>query len=276
MNTSGTTGQKFTNKVSNIKSQAVQQYNSSSTIGKIIFFIVLFILVIFIIYLIYNAVTNAQNASANAPVIVNTVIDAYVARNPVTLPQVTQGLNQSFSTWIYISDWNYNFGNYKNILWKGNVPQNTTSSSTPPAGGYIHSPSLWLYPLSNSLKVVTSTTANSAVESCDIQNIPLMSWVHIVYVLNNRTVDIYINGLLERSCALLGIPILTNDPVYMTQGNPAGFYGKLGKTIYFTYPLLPNQVANLYQQGPIGSNQYQIQFFQNGQFVSINNASNFS
>ena len=111
----------------------------------------------------------------------------------------------------------------------------------------------------------------------NIQNIPLLAWVHITYVLNNRTVDIYINGKLERSCALKGIPTITNDPVYITTGSPqAGYYGKIGKTQYFTTALLPNDVANLYQQGPLGTSQYQIQFFTGGKFLSVTDANSFA
>ncbi len=254
-------------KISNIPKAGIQRYRESSPMGKVIFIIALIVFIALIIYIIYYSINASQNASANAPVIINDVIDAYVARPAFTLPQVTQGMNQSFSTWIYVKDWNYQFGNYKCILWKGNPP---TNSSGAPSSSKHHCPSLWLYPLTNSLKVVTSTSAPEGVESCDIQNIPLMSWVHIVYVLNNRTVDMYINGKLERSCALRGIPIISNDPVYITPGTPkAGFYGKMGKTIYYTYPLTPNNVADLYQQGPLGSKNYQIQFFQNGKFVSI-------
>jgi hypothetical protein len=258
----------ITKKISNYSRQGVNTYKNSGTTGKIIFIVVLLLIVSLIIYVIYYAVQSSSDASANSPVIVNDVIDAFVARPAVTLPQVTQGMNQSFSTWIYIKDWNYKFGQYKNILWKG----------TPTAANnQVHCPSIWLYPLTNSLKVVTSTSASEGVESCDIQNIPLMSWVHIAYVLNNRTVDIYINGNLERSCALSGIPKITGDPVYMTTGSPQpGFYGKIGKTSYFTYPLLPNQVADLYQQGPLGSTQYQIQFFTNNKFISINNDNGFT
>jgi len=181
-------------------------------------------------------------------------------------------MTQTFSTWIYVKDWNYKFGQYKNILWKGNP----STSSTAESSANIHCPSIWLSPLTNSLKVVTSTSATTGVESCDIQNIPLMTWVHIVYVLNNRTVDIYINGQLERSCALQGIPNITSDPVYITSGSPAGYYGKIGKTQYFTSALLPNDVANIYQQGPLGTTQYQIQFFTNGKIVSVENPDSFS
>ena len=260
----------FSNRMQNVSRKGINAYNQSSGLGKIIFFIILVIFITLLIYIIYAAVLAAQSASANSPVIVDDVIDAYQRRPPFKLPQVTQGMNQSFSTWIYVKDWNYKFGQYKNILWKGNPNNNSSKTGSDIPANSVHSPSLWLYPLTNSLKVVTSTSAPAGIESCDIQNIPLMAWVHIVYVLNNRTVDIYLNGKLERSCALQGIPNITNDPLYLTTGTPLpGFYGKLGKTIYYTKPLLPNEVANLYQQGPLGTSQYQVSFFNEGKFISF-------
>ena len=262
-------------KTSNLTKQGIEKYQNSSSMGKVIFIIILVLFIGFIIYVIYVAVTASQQAAANSPVIVNDVLDAYIARPAFSLPQVTQGMNQTFSTWIYVKDWNYKFGQYKNILWKGNPTLSSTTSANPSISN-IHSPSIWLYPLTNSLKVVTSTSVPEQVESCDIQNIPLMSWVHIVYVLNNRTVDIYMNGKLERSCALRGIPTITNDPVYITSGSPQpGYYGKIGKTQYFTKALLPNDVANLYQRGPLGTSQYQVQFFKDGNFVTVNNTNSF-
>ena len=257
----------------NAAKDPVGTYQKSGSIGKIIFIIFGIAILIGLIYAIYLAVQLANAANASNPVVINDVIDANVARPAFNLPEVTSGMGQSFSTWFYVKDWNYKFGQYKWILWKGN-PKTSSDSR---ASGNIHSPSLWLYPLTNSLKVVTSTTDTSAVESCDIPNIPLMTWIHVVYVLNNRTVDIYINGKLERSCALRGVPIINDSPVYITGGSPdAGFYGKMGKTQYFTKSLLPNDVVNLYQQGPLGSTNYQVQFFQDGKFVSVNSATSFS
>ena len=241
--------------------------SSGSTVGKFFFAIFAILFTIGLMYVIYITIRyiNAKN-KAN-PVVVNDVIDADKARPAFALPEVTMGLNQAFSTWIYIKDFNYKFGEYKSILWKGNPGSGSNSK---------HSPSLWLYPLTNSLKVVTSTQDVGGVESCDIPNIPLMTWVHIVYVLNNRTVDIYINGKLERSCALRNLPVVDDSPVYMTMGSPnPGFYGKVGKTQYFTKSLLPTDVMNLYQQGPLGSTQYQIQFFKDGKFISVSDAGTF-
>lgn len=252
--------------------------SSNSSMGKIMFIIFIIILIIIIIAIISWAVSAANKANKANPVIVNDVIEASVARPAFKVPEVISGMGQSLSTWIYIKDWDYKFGQYKWIAWKGN-PNTAGSGETSTGTGDVHSPSLWLYPNTNSLKVVTSTTATDSggVESCDIPNIPLMTWVHITYVLNNRTVDIYINGKLERSCALRGIPNLTEDPIFMTGGAPdAGFNGKIGKTQYFTKSLLPNEVVNLYQQGPLGSSQYQVQFFSEGKAVNVKSLSSFS
>ena len=247
-----------------------------NNVKKILVVVIIIIIVLFVIYLIYVAVTSYKEKANNSPVIINDVIDAYVARPAFVLPQVITGMGHTFSTWIYVKDWNYKFGQYKNILWKGNPPNSSTKSENPTISN-IHCPSIWLYPLTNSLKVVTSTSVPEQVESCDIQNIPLMTWVHIVYVLSNRTVDIYINGKLERSCALRGVPTITNDPVYITTGSPQpGYYGKIGKTQYFTRSLLPSDINDLYYKGPLGSKNYQVNFFNNGNLIEIKNANSFA
>ena len=63
----------------------------------------------------------------------------------------------------------------------------------------------------------------------------------------------------------------------MTSGNPqAGFYGKVGKTQYFTKALLPNEVANIYQVGPLGNTQYQVKFFSDGRLISITDSNSFA
>ena len=137
-------------------------------------------------------------------------------------------------------------------MWKGN--------RTAPR----HSPSIWLYPLTNSIKVVTSTTGSNGVSSCDVENIPLQKWVNIVYVLNNRSVDIYVNGKLERTCILEGIPVnLKNDK--LTINYNSGFYGKMGKFQYYTSTLSPEQIAKIYMSGPSGATGITGNLFSNGQ-----------
>jgi cbb3-type cytochrome oxidase subunit 3 len=122
--------QKIIKPASNIAKQGINRYQSSGSMGKVIFFIILFLFIALLIYVIYIAVKSSQDAAANSPIIINDVIDAYIARPKFNLPQVTKGMNQTFSTWIYVKDWNYKFGQYKNILWKETQPAQVLQHQT--------------------------------------------------------------------------------------------------------------------------------------------------
>ena len=249
----------------------VRNLTKSSEVQNIFSMILIVVFVVFIVYLVYNYIRTSNKMSKESPVIVNTEVDAFVAREPVDLPQITSGLAHSYSTWIYVKDFNYNFGAQKHILWKGN-PSVDIEGDTTGDDGKIMSPQIYLYPETNTLGINTTTTFSGATpESTDIQNIPLMKWVHICYILNNRSVDVYINGKLERSTALRGIPVITNDPLWITYGTPKispGFYGKIGKTQYFTRAISPVEVSNLYNQGPVGNTLYQVKLFDKNSLLS--------
>lgn len=243
------------------KNTATKQYNNfnQSSIGKKILIVLVILAVIFLIaYWFKHVYDENKQKSKFSPVIVKDTLDAWITRPPQKIPSPRDGLELTFSTWIYIKDWNYKYGKAKNILWKGD-PNSTSPHKQ------IHSPSLWLYPLTNSLKVVTSTTGPTGIESCDISNIPLQKWVHIGYVLNNRNVDVYINGKLERSCVLKGIPRLDDSDLNITYDK--GFWGKIGRLQYFAKAIEPNQMAQLYADGPRGSIKYKVKFFTGGNFV---------
>jgi hypothetical protein len=257
-NNSGNTGN--TGKSSNSGgNSAVNRFKKTSTVTKIIIVVVLCLIIFVIVYYIIYAIRRNNQENTYKPVIVGTPIDAWITRTGVSVPDPPEGMDYSYSCWFYARDWNYKFGKWKNILWKGNQTDR-------------HSPSLWFYPLKNSLKVVTSTTGTNSVESCDVHNIPLQKWVNITYVLNNRTVDIYINGKLERSCVLQGIPVNnSNDKLVMTYGN--GFYGKVGKTQYFAYALSPQDIQGIYTAGPLGSSTFSFSSYNDGQITNESSSS---
>jgi hypothetical protein len=233
--------------------------------------VLIVIFVAFVVYLVYNYIQTSRQINKESPVIINGELDAFVGRAPVDLPQLKSGLAHSVSTWIYINDYNYNYGAPKHILWKGNPMKDEKGNAISGNDGKTACPQLFLYPETNTLGISTSTTfSGSTPEKSDIQNIPLMKWVHICYVLNNRSVDVYINGKLERSTALRGIPIITNDKMWVTYGeekNP-GFYGKIGRTQYFTRAITPNDVLGLYNQGPLGNTLYKLSFFEKNSLLS--------
>jgi hypothetical protein len=259
MNTNKPIGRNFANKtgntvqtgyhaVRNTAQKTYTRFRGSSTFVQVV--TVLFILVVITVLVMWvmHLYDRAQYSSKESPFIITDPVNAFnrsgkpVKRQRVPYP--VDGLAFTYSFWMYVSDWNYNFGKWKNIFIKGNDDR--------------RAPGLWLYPKTNSLHARINTHADYN-EGCDVRNIPLQKWVHIVYVLNNRTVDIYVDGKLERSCVLRGVPVLNNDPVSVAEDG--GFYGQLAKMQYFTRPLMPEEIVEMYSEGPYLPKRYSVNIF---------------
>ncbi len=265
MNANKSIGKTYANRAGNTitsgyrttKNTAIDTYSKfrgTSTLVQIFTVVIIIIILIILIMWIKHLYDRAQYKSKQSPFIITNPINAFkkngqsVIRKRVPYP--TDGLAFTYSLWIYIADWNYNFGDWKNIFVKGD--------------DNMRAPGLWLYPKTNSLHARINTHAD-VNEGCDVRNIPLQKWVHIVYVLNNRTVDLYIDGKLERSCVLRGVPVLNNLPVQVAYGG--GFYGQIAKMQYFTRPINPNEVTEIYSEGPYISTRYRFDLFSKNQQI---------
>lgn len=115
--------------------------------------------------------------------------------------------------WMYIKDWNYGYGKEKAVLIR---PDSTNSS--------IMNPKVVLHPTDNVLRISVSvfpsgedgsvnepapaTAPETAddVFTCEVPNIPLQSWFSVSLTVFERNLDVYINGMLVKSCFLSGVP----------------------------------------------------------------------
>lgn len=223
--------------------------NPIKTALYIILFITIFFVIIWLVKYLFDKFRGDKKKMDmfNGHTIIGSPADMFydanrdkkdnVVNTSFSLPRPNEGLAFSYSFWIYIQNWDWQFGKWKNILVKGN-----------PGNSGKRAPGFWLYPRTNALHLRVSTTIDNN-EGCDIRNIPLQKWVHVVYVLNNRSVDVYIDGKLERSCVLKGIPIINNKDLIVA-ADGMGFYGKISALNYYTNALKPNQVTQLYRYGP--------------------------
>lgn len=96
--------------------------------------------------------------------------------------------------------------------------------------------------------------------ACDIANIPLQRWVMVTVVMWNRTLDVYINGMLTRSVVLPGAPLfdpshLSNIYVGGSQNNQT-FGGYFSKIKYYNKAITAHDVMKLYEKGPLTSNYW--------------------
>lgn len=254
-------GSKALNSSKRILNTQVKSFSEGTPLKKVFIILVVIMIFLFILYWINYALKQRKNASTQNPIIISSPIDAWKNYNQVSIPVPPEGQELSVSTWFYMKDFQYKLGQWKNLLWVGQPPTNSDSS------GGVSYPNISFYPFTNALKLATSTSGGSGTQSCDIQNVPFNKWVHVGYVLNNRTVDVYINGKLERSCVLEGLPLI-NKTMFIKVASQGGFYGKIGRTQYFTSALTSNEILGLYNRGPLGGTAYKINFFSDGNIVS--------
>jgi len=87
---------------------------------------------------------------------------------------------------------------------------------------------------------------------CDIIDLPLQRWNHVVVVLWNRSLDVYLNGKLARSCTLRSVPILNDGPLFLTQDG--GYKGDMASLKYYNRAINAEEVYSVYKRGPTNAN----------------------
>lgn len=162
----------------------------------------------------------------------------------------TDGVEFTWSVWVFINNLNNNSGTYKHIFSKGN--------SNLQENGLIYpnnAPGLYIAPNTNTL-VVMMNTFNVINEEVLIPDIPISKWVNVIIRCQNTTLDIYINGTIARSINLVGVPKQNFGDVYVAMNG--GFDGYISNLWYYNYALGTAAIQRIASGGPntkmIGSN----------------------
>ena len=97
--------------------------------------------------------------------------------------------------------------------------------------------------------------------SCDILEIDLQRWVMISVVLSGRTVDVYIDGKLRRSCASSTYYQVDPTGVSISMLENGGFDGYVGNTNVGATAMNPDEIYSMYLSGPGGSSYNVLSWF---------------
>lgn len=76
--------------------------------------------------------------------------------------------------------------------------------------------------------------------------IPSQKWNHIVFNYYENTVDLFINGNLERSMNLKNSPIHFLPTDIISVGDVNGIHGSLCNLVYYTEPLTKTKISHIY------------------------------
>jgi hypothetical protein len=154
----------------------------------------------------------------------------------------SQGLEFTWSVWIFISEIQTNSGVYRHIFSKGNSNLTEKGLITP-----NNAPGLYIAPNTNAL-VVKMNTFNVINEEVVIPDIPINKWVSVIIRCENTKLDVYINGTITRSVNLVGVPKQNYGDVYVAMNG--GFDGYISNLWYYNYALGTAAIQRVVENGP--------------------------
>ena len=265
---------------------------------------VTFISVVFVIimcWIIYKIIKKLFYKKAHSMYVLSGVKDAREPEKKSMSAELhgnTIGLEYTISAWLYIEDWNYNYGKFKHVLHVG-YP-----------GAFSPSPGIWLHPTKPSLIIHHNTNGlaagnlnpnnlgstitpghdatiedvntesfanpsnktfkkslegfyaeeevpdlldsniNTEIAMCNVSDIKVQRWIHLGVVLQNKTLDVYINGRLRKSCTFDFVPRVPKDANrHMFINQNGGYHGIISDVYYNNRALSAVGINSLYNKG---------------------------
>jgi hypothetical protein len=240
-----------------------------------IFFSILVIVLILMLlrYILSDPYTlqNMQDGKTSS-----TISASSLATNGSSVPSS----NFAYSIWFYINNWNYRYGEPKVIFGRMGSVSGTDRGTIPGVNGLDPCPAVVLGAVENNISISlgcypgadqqpTTLGGNTIVHTCSVSNVPIQKWVNLVVSVYGRSMDVYIDGKLVRTCLLPGVASVNNNAnIYVTP--LGGFEGWTSKFQYYPNSINPQEAWNIYTRGysswssMFNAYQLQISLVENG------------
>jgi hypothetical protein len=231
----------------------------------------LFVIIIVLLYIVIKYVVKDVNTLSG--LVSAQTMQKIEASSLASSSSAGATSNYTYSIWFYIDDWNVKYGDPKVIFGRmaSEIDKNQPCplvTLAPLENNLIVS--LAIYPGMDSAPIdtttattTTATTDNATITSTDVSssdsesisihrcmvaNVPIQKWVNVLISTYGRSLDIYIDGKLVRTCVLPGVArIESSTPVYITPNG--GFSGWTAKFQYWPESCDPQKAWNIYKAG---------------------------
>lgn len=216
----------------------------TSRFGSFLKYGIFVLLIGFGVYFIYEGVMGDKARSSNlAPTPVDAASTVVVPADQAPPQSGPYGGNYGMQWWMFVQDWDTKYGEQKPVIRRG-------SDKT-------FNPYIYLHPTENNLSVQISIfppegSGKGASEpaavgaegsstddsfTCTVPNIPLQKWTAVGVSVSGRNVDIYLDGMLVRSCLLPGVPKTPTGSIEIMPGG--GFSGSVVDVYHYSRALVP-------------------------------------
>lgn len=230
--------------------------NSNSIVTKFVFLILIFIVFLFLCNLGISLIGYGLQKS-KSPYLVKGKIDGtnalVISQDPSNTNSVSitrsnderSGMEFSWAVWLLLTD-NSVKNTYQNIFNKGDTNYvNGISQVNNAPGLYLSS----LVNNENKLHIIMDTVDPSVGPSkIDIGGVPFNKWFLVVIRLENKVLDVYINGTITSRNNMKSVPKQNYNNVNICQNG--GFKGQLSNLRYYDYALSSFTINRILLSGP--------------------------
>ena len=233
---------------------------SNNIVAKFAFLILILITFIFILNLGINIIGYFMNPTNN-PYIVKGTLDGknplVISQNPKDANSVSiirsnnedTGIEFTWSIWLLLTN-NTTDTKYKNIFNKGDSYYNNDSGSG--ISLVNNGPGLYLNSLTNNqntLHVIMDTVNPFGGPSViDVDGVPFNKWFHVAIRIQNKVLDVYVNGTIASRQVMKFVPKQNYNDVNVCQNG--GFDGQLSNLQYFSHSLSAVEINSIVLNGP--------------------------
>uniref|UniRef100_A0A6C0DUQ8 Lectin/glucanase superfamily protein n=1 Tax=viral metagenome TaxID=1070528 RepID=A0A6C0DUQ8_9ZZZZ len=247
----------------------------------------------------YTLISGTQNANIDPSKPITITSDK--------LPIIYEGGEFTISTWIYVTNWSYRTGFNKSIIsvggpnfdtirvyLGGNKPKLSVRLQTKDMSGAMNAVPSGATAINVNLGATKSQVPVESLDKgtqnatfgilqtdsglldgsplCDLPEIDLQRWVNITVSVNGRTVDVYMDGKLARSCVLPSFFKVDAGGYSANLLAYGGFGGQIATTTMYDSALNPEVVYKNYMAGPqpiTNIGQWFSSFFAPGVSISV-------
>jgi hypothetical protein len=237
---------------------------SNSIISKFAFLILVLILFVFIFNLGVKLLGTLTKPT-KSPFIVKGMIPAtkgiVITQDPNSTSSITvqrsnnnkTGIEFTWSVWLYVSG-NGNTATYSHVFNKGDGAWDSTtgiSKVNNAPGLYLKNTSSAATAGTMALHIVMDTEdieTQNAIQTLDINEIPLQKWFNVCIRMQNVIMDVYVNGTNSGRLILPSVPRQNYNDINVCQNG--GFSGNLSNLRYYDRALTAFEINGIVFSGP--------------------------
>jgi hypothetical protein len=237
-------------------------FGSLNTVFARVAFVFLLVICFYLLGSLGVAVIGHQTRPTRSPILIKGLLPGNSAVDISQDPKKTSailvqrsnnengGAEFTWAVWLFVQPpdvVNGNNGKYSAIFTKGSGDWSATTGTNSSNG-----PGMYVRTVASTgateLMVAMDTTARAVADEVKVMNLPIHKWVHVVVLLQNTQLQVYVNAALAATHTLAAAP---RQNFYNVAVNPnGGFGGALSDLRYFDHAINVLQMRSLLASGP--------------------------